>query len=473
MKISVEEVATAFQVEPAQRGVNGFFEGIAIDSRECRANQLFFALPGQKSDGHYFVKEALDKGASGLVVHKNLSSTVQKEVYVFKVKDTVQALKKLAERIIIKYPKTRIALTGTVGKTSCKNFLYQILGKNLNVEITPKSYNTLIGVSWSACNFREASDLWIFEAGISQKGEMAELSQVIKPEIVIFTALGRGHLEGLRNEEEVAHEKAQLMGEYTKLVYLNTDNAWWPIIKQEALKHKIPVITFGQNPESRLRIAHIELKLDSMKSCFRLLWGDEKIANYQTPLLFPELISLLAPVIDIATRLGVPQDTIYEGIAQLTLPTGRGNWFRYNQGIIFNDAYNANPLSYRKMLNLLTRFSSLQMETWLVAGDMLELGSYSLEEHLKLLKSIAESPINKAILLGTQMHQAYWELTKQSFSKKEKFQLAHSHQEIREILVENLSFRKDKWVVAFKASRQIEIEKAIPEEWRQNECIRP
>ncbi|MDI3530714.1 MAG: hypothetical protein PWP60_563, partial [Candidatus Atribacteria bacterium] len=74
--------------------------------------------------------------------------------------------------------------------------------------------------------------------------------------------------------------------------------------------------------------------------------------------------------------------------------------------------------------------------------------------------------------LGTQMHQAYWELTKQFYSKKEKYQLAHSHQEIREILVENLSFRKDKWVVAFKASRQIEIEKAIPKEWRQNECIR-
>lgn len=471
MKIKVEEVATALQTEPTQKGVAGFFEGIAIDSRECRSNQLFFALPGQKSDGHYFIEEALNKGASGLVVQKELPSIAKKEVHVFRVKDTVQGLKKLAEQTIIKHPKIRIALTGTVGKTSCKNFLYQVLSKNLRVEITPKSYNTLIGVSWSVCNFQKESDLWVFETGISQKGEMKELSQVIKPNIVIFTTLGKGHLEGLINEKEVAYEKAQLISENTGLVYLNIDNPWWPIIQQKALKYEIPVITFGQNPESMLRVTHIDLELERMESSFQVISKNKRISLYRTPLPFSELIPLLVPVIDIATRLGMPQEVVSQSIAQLTLPEGRGNWFRYNKGIIFNDAYNANPLSYQKILNLLARFSSIKMETWLVAGDMLELGKYSPEEHLKLLKSIAKSPINRAILLGTQMHQAYQDFVRQSFPQKEKFYLAHSHQEIQKILIENLSFKNERWVVAFKASRQIEIEKAIPEEWRQKECI--
>lgn len=220
-----------------------------------------------------------------------------------------------------------------------------------------------------------------------------------------------------------------------------------------------------------LRVTHVELELERLESSFQMTTKNKRISSYRTPLPFPELIPLLAPVIDIATRLGMPQEVISQSIAQLTLPEGRGNWFCYNKGIIFNDTYNANPLSYQKILNLLARFSSIKMETWLVAGDMLELGKHSPEEHLKLLKSIAKSPINSVILLGTQMHQAYQDFAKQSFPQKEKFYLAHSHQEIQKILIENLSFKNERWVVVFKASRQIEIEKAIPEEWRQKECI--
>ncbi|MEI6157084.1 MAG: Mur ligase family protein, partial [Atribacterota bacterium] len=185
MKITVADVIAITGGQVLQNGTNDSFNGVSIDSRQTTIGRLFVALRGQKTDGHFFLPDAKTRGAAGALIDHSVP--ILPDFPLFLVKDTGKALVELGTGISRRLAGTKIAFTGTVGKTTTKWFFQTLLSRKYRVDGTPQSFNTAIGISTSLCNFDEKSEFFLIEAGVSHRGEMKDLVALIEPSIVIFT----------------------------------------------------------------------------------------------------------------------------------------------------------------------------------------------------------------------------------------------------------------------------------------------
>ncbi|MGQ9746826.1 MAG: UDP-N-acetylmuramoyl-tripeptide--D-alanyl-D-alanine ligase [Candidatus Caldatribacteriaceae bacterium] len=392
MRFTREEIQRETRAILLEEGQHHFFEGVAIDSRDCREGQLFFALKGKRTDGHLFLPDAFQKGAWGALVQAIPVFWRSKEGPVlFQVEDTHYALQDIGQRASQRLKGKKVAITGTVGKTTCKHFLRALLGERFRVEVTPHSFNTLIGVSCALANFQEEDQLVVVEAGISEKGEMEKLARIIVPEIVVFTSFGEGHLQGLGSVEEVVKEKEKLVCPETHCIYLNGDLVESFRLRQNFQKEGKRVISFGRNRGNDMFLSRFDLQLSQWQARCSIQWG-QRITTFRTPILFPEVVVSLLPAIHLAFEWGVAEKEVIETLQSFQVPSGRGNILFCSGGVVIDDSYNANPLSYRKAIKLLKEAARYGFETWLVAGDMLELGDISLQEHRRLLQELVKAP---------------------------------------------------------------------------------
>ncbi|MGC8777461.1 MAG: UDP-N-acetylmuramoyl-tripeptide--D-alanyl-D-alanine ligase [Candidatus Caldatribacteriaceae bacterium] len=467
MKLTREEVQRITQASLIRTGQHPFFEGVAIDSRSCREGQLFVALKGARTDGHFFVSSAFERGAWGALV-KEISTSLQEseDGALFQVEDTLTALKALGREASRRFEGTKVAITGTAGKTTCKHLLYALLQKKCSVAMTPQSFNTAIGISCALANFPEESQVAIVEAGISKVGEMEELAEIIEPAIAIFTTFGEGHLEGLKSVEKVVEEKSKLVGPKTRRVYLNGDCPQATSLRNRWEQEGKRVISFGVRTDNEFVLSRFALQLPQFQADCSIHCGDQ-VLTFQAPILFPEMLVSLLPALHLALEWGVSPEELAEVLHHWKVPPGRGNHFFYRGGVVIDDSYNANPLSYRKALRLLKFLARQGFETWLVAGDMLELGTLSLPAHRHLLQEVVTSPgLSRVILFGS----FFREIAEREFQKElaeGTFRFFSSHQEICRFLEEYFHSRSN-WVVLFKGSRGMAMEKAIPEEWKEH-----
>jgi len=442
------------------------FDKVMIDSRQNSECGLFIAMKGTKSDGHYFLDDAWNHGARGaLVSHKAI---LPREFSFFLVDDTIEALKNLGKFCSKRLSGKKIAITGTVGKTTTKFFFQKILGVRFRVAATPFSYNTNIGVSSSLCNFSPQDDFFIIEAGVNQKGEMSELAEIIDPELVVFTAFGEGHLEGFGNVETVIQEKV-LLAKNAKTIYLNGDSSYASKLKDDFSQAGKQVILFGLKNHGEYQLSLLDYILDPTVGMMTFRCQCEKqIYTFQAPIFSPELIILLLPVLHQALRLGIETNDIQTVLNEILLPEGREKIYRVGEGYVIDDSYNANPISLHKALNLLKRFNYQGYQTWVVLGDMLEMGSFSEAVHQECIRSLEEHKIKNVILYGSLMHEAAEKVLSKNLLDGEYY-LAYSHQEIKKILLEQIPFPFNHVVVLFKGSRAMKLEEAIPKEWIEHE----
>ncbi|MEN3186261.1 MAG: UDP-N-acetylmuramoyl-tripeptide--D-alanyl-D-alanine ligase [Atribacterota bacterium] len=464
MKFTREEIQRITGARLIQEGRYPVFDGLAIDSRSCKKGDLFVALKGERTDGHFFVSSAFDKGVSGALVREIPTSVLGRDRALFQVDDTLKALRCIGREASERFRGAKIAITGTAGKTTCKHMLQDLLRKRFSVEITPQSFNTVIGVSCALANFQQESQIGVIEAGINKVGEMEELATIIAPDIVIFTAFGEGHLEGLESVEKVVKEKSKLIVSRTYQVYLNGDSPFAPTLIEGLRKMGKKVISFGVRRENQLFFSHFMFQWPRLRVAFSVQYGNQ-VFDFQAPILFEEVLVSLLPAFHMALEWGIPPEEIAEVLWDWKPLPGRGNHFHCGGGVVIDDTYNANPLSYRKALRLLKRLSQQGLETWLVAGDMLELGSFSSEAHRTILEeALAPPPLSGIILFGSH----FQEIAEQKFQKALQdgiIQLFPAHQEIQDFLEKHFRFR-DNWVVLFKGSRGMTMEKSIPEEWQ-------
>lgn len=187
---------------------------LLTDSRSLTEPEttLFFAIPSERNDGHKYIRELYDRGVRNFVVNYIPEDSSRKDANWVIVKDSISALQRVASsRDGLKGDV--VAITGSRGKTTLKEWLYQLLEPDYNITRSPRSYNSQIGVPLSLWQIKENTDLAIIEAGISRKGEMAKLSRCIQPDVVIFTNIGDAHSSGFSSTEEKAYEKSLLIDE--------------------------------------------------------------------------------------------------------------------------------------------------------------------------------------------------------------------------------------------------------------------
>ena len=224
MKYTANEIATILEL-PHIAASDYVVEQLLTDSRRLvfAPQTLFFALPGPRRDGHEFIESLYDQGVRCFVVNKQVDLAKFKayctEAVFFEVPNCLMALQKIAAHHRTRFHIPVIGITGSNGKTTVKEWLYQLLHSSFNIVRSPRSFNSQIGVPLSVWKLEAAHELAIFEAGISTTHEMEHLTPIIKPTIGVLTHMGPAHAEGFKDATEKLKEKLRLFETVDTLIY--------------------------------------------------------------------------------------------------------------------------------------------------------------------------------------------------------------------------------------------------------------
>lgn len=372
------------------------FAGITIDSRKVTEGDLFIAIPGKRYDGHDFVGEAAKNGARGIVVQRNVPVELGNTL-VIAVPDTVAALGDIARAFRARFTGTVIAITGSSGKTTTKEMVAAVLERRWHVHKTQGNLNNLIGVPLTIFGLKKEHEVLVLELGTNQPGEISRLGWIVKPNIACVTNIGPAHLEGLGSIEGVAKEKTALFDCIAEsgTAIINVDD---PILRDKGKKLCGRKITFGLNPAADVTIQG-EIKTGKEGAIFDLrINGKSKRVTLPLPGKHNVMNALAASAISMSA--GASLDDIATGLESLKAVSGRMEIIILRDGIVLiNDVYNANPASCEAALEFL--FSSKgRGKSFVILGDMLELGEEGEERHKILGEKLVDTGVEKAYLKG-------------------------------------------------------------------------
>ena len=385
------------------------FQGLAIDSRMVKKNNLFLTLKGKYNNGSKFIPEALKKGAKYIVSSKVIKKYQNKTI---KVKNEISFLNQFARFKRRESLSKIIAITGSAGKTSLKNLLKQLLQSFENTFSSPKSFNNHLGVPISLSNLSSEDKYGVFEVGMSKAGEIKNLSKLIQPHIGIITNIGEAHMENFKNINGIAKAKAEIIDSIKKngTIILNRDDKFFKYLYKKSKLKKLKIVTFGKNKKSDIFPLKIIKNKDLVKIFVKI---KNKKLNLETKNI--NIYNVLASLA-VIKELNLNINNIKKIFKKFEPTEGRGKIHRisrYNKNFrLIDESYNANPLSVK---NAISNFNSIKKEKfkkYLILGDMLELGYKSEKYHKDLSKVINNSNIDKVFIKGEKTLFTYKNLHK-------------------------------------------------------------
>lgn len=369
------------------------FSGVCTDSRKIRACELFIALSGEQFDGHKFVSQVVEQGASGVLVSCSVTA-LPDTVAVILCRDTLQALQDLAAYHRRRFNIPLLAITGSNGKTTTKDMVAALLASRLRVLKTQANFNNEIGLPQTLLAMNADHQVAVVEMGMRGLGQITALTQIARPTAGIVTTVSETHLELLGTLENIAAAKAELVEavEPDGFVVLNADN---PYVAAMADKARCTVITFGIHNVSDVHGENIQNLPDgvSFDCCYQGKRFPVKVPALGKHNVMNALASLAA-----GFMLGMNEQDMVLGLAQF-MPSGmRMAIERVGSYQVINDAYNASPLS---TVSALTTLVALKMgRTVAVLGDMLELGSIAEDAHREVGKTVASLAVDLLVTVG-------------------------------------------------------------------------
>ncbi|QZA58496.1 UDP-N-acetylmuramoyl-tripeptide--D-alanyl-D-alanine ligase [Candidatus Rhabdochlamydia porcellionis] len=352
-------------------------EGFRQDSRLIEPRDLFFALSGDRVDGHAFLEEAAKKGAVAAVVSKRYKGPSY-GLSLLAVEDVMNALHLLARVIFSKRHTRVIAVTGSVGKTTIKEFIATLLSAQFKVAKTPGNANSRIGVPLALLNADKKADIFVVEMGMNQKGQIAKLVSITPPEIVVITNIGLAHSayfpEGL---EAIAQAKAEILSSNkTRLAILGPNVGNFSAIKN----HLLPKKNYGLSKG-------IDLYLQAHGEKFYLIEKTSCSSFFSLPFQAEHLWEDFCGSALVAREFGVCWKKIIEQTKRLKTISHRFTIIE-KKGIIFvDDSYNASVSSMKAAFKSLPKSKG---KTIAVIGDMKELGEFTAACHLEVAKYALE-----------------------------------------------------------------------------------
>jgi UDP-N-acetylmuramoyl-tripeptide--D-alanyl-D-alanine ligase len=382
---SIEQLYSIYRKHPV----------ICTDTRKITAGSIYFALRGSNFNGNEFVAAALEGGCAFAVTEDPAFSKNKKCLVV---EDSLKTLQDLARhhRSLLTIPV--IAITGSNGKTTTKELLKSVLSKKFRAFATEGNLNNHIGVPISILSITDENDIAVIEMGANHPGEIAMLCDIARPEYGIITNIGRAHLDGFGGPEGVIKAKSELyqyIEKHSGKIFVNRDNTLLTGLIKSA-----DTYTYGTsglcNCLGRSVAAHpfISFRWKTNKE-EEMLETKEVIQTQLTGLY--NLENILCAVC-VGSYFGVTTSDINEAIASFVPGNNRSQVIETKRNTVILDAYNANPTSMKAALE---NFASLEgKEKVVILGDMLELGSYSLQEHQEIVNLLNEKGITHCILVG-------------------------------------------------------------------------
>ena len=365
-------------------------EGVSTDSRYIAEDNLFIAIKGDRFDGHDFIPTVLEKGVPAIVISEKACLErigLTDSVGVVIVPDTIKAYQSIARFHRRRFQIPVVGITGTNGKSTTKEMTAAILSRRYRTVRNEGNYNNHIGVPRTLLSLSEGDEILITEMGMNAPGEIATLCGIAEPTIGVVTNVSMGHLEGLGSIEAVRKAKGELVRYLdgrggTAILNADDKNA---ISLAEGFKGK--VITFGIKEKGDIKAEDISSV--GGRYSFTLKVGEESIGVGLKSIGYHDIYNALAAA-SVGVALGIGLDEIGKGLADYTPLAMRMEVINIGGVEIINDAYNANPASMDMAIATLNGINSRGRKV-LVAGDMLELGSESINAHMDLGRKVASS----------------------------------------------------------------------------------
>jgi UDP-N-acetylmuramoyl-tripeptide--D-alanyl-D-alanine ligase len=410
-------------------------------------------------DGHRFVGDAVRRGATCVVVHRDLNPSEYGGATVVKVRDTLRALGDLAHyRREIYRPKV-LAITGSNGKTTTKEMIAAILEeayvnqKPLRGKIlkTQGNYNNLVGLPLTLLRLRKRNKVADVELGTNRPGEIERLAEIAAPDMGIITSVAAAHLEGLNSLAGVAREKGALFGEIRPggTIVINRDDAR---VRQLGQKFRGKKITYGGGGAVR---AESWQSLGSQGTMLDLRVGGRRI-RVRLNFLGKHNIANATGAAAMAYGFGTSLAAIRKGLQRAKPFPMRMEIETWKKIGIINDAYNANPASMEAALRTLSEIEC-RGERTAILGDMFELGRQSHQQHLQLGKQVARSGIDRLYLLGAQAKHVKQGALRGGMAS-ERIVIGKDHSNIANLLRRHV--KKGDWLL-FKGSRGMRMETIV------------
>lgn len=399
-----EQIALTLQTIAAAMGgslagSDARVDGFSIDTRTLRRGDLFFAIRGERFDGHDFIGEAMRAGAAGLVVEKPPASPVPSLVLV---SDTILALQALATYVRRRSGSTVVAVTGSAGKSTTKEIAAEFLSARYEVFRNRGNLNNHIGLPLSLLELRRRPDVAVVELGMNHYGEISTLVKIAEPEVRVWTNVGPAHLEFFGTVDAIADAKAEVMEGARKndLLVANADDER---VMGHAARFPGRVWTFGlERPADVQALAVRDRGIDGTEATIRTPAGDTEL---QTSLPGVANLANILAATTVAIRFDVPLGDIVARTATLKPVARRGQVTRTPRITIVDDSYNSNPRAVSRALAMLkseTRFKRRVA----VIGEMLELGATSADLHRQAGREAADAGVTLLIAVGGAPAQA-------------------------------------------------------------------
>ena len=392
--LSLSQVAKLAGVSLSSGDGSVMVHKVSTDSRTLKPGELFVALRGENLDGHNFVESAAKAGAAGAMVDSNWKGQVPENFALIRMKDTLQGYQELAANCRKSLTLKVVAITGSNGKTSTKDFTASVLGRRFRVTKTEGNFNNHVGLPRTILETTSRDEVAVWEIGMNHPGEVAALSKIAAPDTAIITNIGVAHIEFMGSREAIADEKGALVeavgAEGT--VILNADD---PFSARIAARARAKVVLAGTT-DGTIRAAEISQSEDGTE--FTILEGAHRCrAQLPVPGLHMVQNALLA--VAAGRVFGVSLEACAEGLASAPLAKARLQIKKIGGVEFIDDSYNANPDSMKAALRTLAELPA-EGKRIAVLGEMRELGAESERGHREVGVTAATLKIDQVIAIG-------------------------------------------------------------------------
>ncbi len=377
-----------------QGSPSALFRGFTIDSRLSQPGDLFFALIAQR-DGHVYISDAVQKGASGAVISQKITAP-NPDIALIMVSDTLRALQKLAQNVLSTHKARVVGITGSIGKTTTKEYAASLLSKSFKVLKSEGNFNNHIGLPLSILRLQETHTIAVFEMGMSAPGEISQLIQIAPPDIAVITNINPVHLEFFNDIEKIAQAKKEILDGLKPggTAVFNGDDPW---VRKISKTWKGAKLFFGLSQDCEIRASNIK-RMGIQGLSLELYYGDRK-DRIHFPFFYTSFLYNFLAAVGVAYAFSTPVEDLLQQIQTLRPFPMRGEWHRLkNDIILIDDSYNSNPIALESVLKDLAELPAKRRVA--VLGDMLELGKQEVDYHIQAGKQVKDKNWNVLVTVG-------------------------------------------------------------------------
>ncbi len=449
MNLTIGQIAGLIGAS-GQYDVSAMVTGYSIDSRTVGAGQLFFAIKGDRFDGHDFVPKALEGGASGAVVRRDFVGTGN----LLRVEDPLRALQALGRGVRRLWGKTVIGVTGSAGKTTTKEAIAHVLATKYKVQKSEGNFNNHIGLPLQLLRIQPETEIYVSEMGMNHAGEITELAKIAEPNVGVVTIVAPVHLEFFDSIAGIAKAKKELIDALPKdgVAVLNKDDEFVARFNEGRIGR---AVYFGIQHAADFRATNLVEK-GTAGSEFDVEHGGDRV-HVMLPLVGKHNVYNGLVAIAVGVEHGITVRQAAEALSSLVPSDKRGQIIKISGATVINDCYNSNPKALHSMVDALMAMPATRHIV--AAGEMLELGPAGEELHRECGRYMAQRGVTQ--LIGVRgLAKPMVEAAKAAGLKAE---FVETPEEAGAWLKANAG---EGDAVLLKASRGVKLERAI-EEWKR------